>query len=87
MLSLRRYDGIKNLFDNYQIDEVKKKILTFDEKKDYSNKQLQQIVNIIIIENTIFHLEDMVELPNEWGGEIFNLYKEKLISIGFSNDK
>lgn len=76
--SLRRHNGWKELM---QTD-----ILTYLQSCDidyssYSSEQYRGIKGIILLEDLIFYLEDMLELPEDWGAELFDAFIMRIVGI------
>ena len=67
MYSLRRDRGWKLFVDKNDISDV----LVCDKKKNYTECQFSYIKGIILLEDLLFYLDDMLELPSNWGKDIF----------------
>ncbi len=81
LLSLRRAGGIENMWKNYYCENVISSLLYNDERKDYSLEEIRQIVSIVLLEDIQFYLDDLLELPNDFGGWIFDLFARRLINL------
>lgn len=78
LLETRKKNGLHNLVNIKEPDRVKNAILANDVKKDYN---IDSILGIIVLEDIIFCLEDNLELPNDWGGELIDLYGGHLMRL------
>lgn len=85
LLSLRRKSGIEKMWKNYQSDAVIQALLHNDENSRYSALQIRQIVSIVILEDIQFYLDDLLELPKDFGGPIFDLFAKRLITLKYDN--
>lgn len=83
LLSLRREGGIERLWQSLNCREVSEKVLANDSCKNYSDTELRQIVSIVVLEDIAFYLEDMLELPRDFGRDIFDSYVKKLDALKF----
>ena len=75
--SLRRVYGWKTLIN----DSTAKCLFYCDTAEKHDEKELYVIKNILLLEEFTFYLEDMIELPNRWGREIFNGFTERMIEV------
>ncbi len=81
LLSLRREGGIERIWQSTDYRKISEKVLANDNRKNYSDTELSQIVSVVVLEDIAFHLEDMLELPQDFGSNIFNNYTKKLIAL------
>ena len=79
--SLRRPLGWKELIstNDYSL------MLRFDDFRNYSEKEILVIKRIILLEDILFYLEDMLELPEDWGNWIFDGFCERILPL-FQSD-
>lgn len=75
--SLRRPYGWKNLLS----DAEPKKMLHCDLKQERSVQEYEVIKKTVLLEDIIFYLEDMLELPKDWGNEIFDAFAERMSTL------
>lgn len=76
--SLRRDYGWKNLLE----DAEPKAFCSCDPEKEHSAESYYGIKGILVLEDVLFYLEDMLELPEDWGAEIYDTFilrMEKLL--------
>lgn len=74
----RYYGGIKDLVANHQTEQDKMQVLgTFETSLD-----IHQITHIFLLEDLLFNLEDMMELPSTGGQESFDGYMNDIIASG-----
>jgi thiamine kinase-like enzyme len=74
----RYYGGIKDLVANHQTEQDKMQILGAFE----TVLNIRQITRIFLLEDLLFNLEDMMELPSIGGCESFDGYMNDIISSG-----
>lgn len=79
LYSLRRHEGWRKLLHNNKPHLIAQN----DEKKDYLDIEYKQIKNIVLLEDIIFYLEDMLELPKKWGAELYDTFILRIIQTGF----
>ena len=79
-LSTRRVNMLKKIMDNREKNYVKQAILFNDDNKDYD---MLAVIGIITLEDIIFYLDDMLELPLDYGGKIFDLAAEEFDKMGW----
>ena len=48
---------------------------------NYSSEQYRGIKGIVLLEDLVFYLEDMLELPENWGVELFDAFIKRIIEI------
>ena len=80
LLSTRRANKLKEVMDNCDKKTVKNAILMNDSRKDYN---MLAVMGVITLEDIMFYLDDMLELPEDFGGDIFNRIAGELDSMGW----
>jgi|GEM_PF-1489397 len=80
LLSLRRKDKLRDMVLNCDSSEIKDAILMNDKNKNYD---IQSVIGILFLENIIFYLDDMLELPSDYGGEIFDNFVSEMDKTGW----
>ena len=80
LLSTRRANKLKEMMDNCEIGTVKKAVLINDNRKNYN---MQSVMGIITLEDIMFYLDDMLELPEDFGGDIFDRIAGELDKMGW----
>lgn len=78
LLSTRRNNGVLNMVHNCNSLEVKNAVLINDSCKDYN---MESVMGILILEDIIFYLQDNLELPLDWGGELIDNFGGQLTQI------
>lgn len=68
--SLRRVYG----WQNFWTEKRPVAICACDLKKDYGEEAYKSMKSIILLEDILFYLEDMLELPDDWGKDIYEAY-------------
>lgn len=81
LLSTRRAGGIERLWNNCGSNDTKQDILFNDSKKNYTDDDMRNIARIVLLEDVVFYLADMLELPEDWGTEIFDGYILRLANL------
>lgn len=81
-MSTRRAGKMRELMFNRDADDVKEAVLKNDERKEYD---MLSVVGIITLEDILFYLEDMLELPEDFGGDIFNRIVGELDQMQWRN--
>lgn len=76
--SLRRHYGWKELMD---IEAPSNMTLCDIDYSNYSSEQYRGIKGIVLLEDLVFYLEDMLELPENWGVELFDAFIKRIIEI------
>ena len=76
--SLRRPEGWKHFLS---IDEPVLSV-SCDPCKTYDKREYSFLKDIILLEDLCFYLEDMLELPEKWGVEIFDAFIDRLQVAG-----
>lgn len=79
-LSTRRADMLKKMMDDREKDYVRESILFNDTRKDYN---MLAVIAVITLEDIMFYLEDMLELPLDYGGKIFDSMAEEIDKMGW----
>ncbi|PKM71554.1 MAG: hypothetical protein CVU91_13285 [Firmicutes bacterium HGW-Firmicutes-16] len=64
--------------DIHEMVQYDKRFSINDEEKDYSERQLNAIAWIIILENIAFYLTDILQLPSQFGKQSFQQLARKL---------
>lgn len=75
--SLRRVYGWREL----AAQEEPKDLLNCDSVKERSPAEYRAIKGIVLLEDILFYLEDMLELPEDWGAEIYDAFIERIAEI------
>lgn len=57
------------------------KLLNCDSKKIYTLSEYSAIKAIVLLEDILFYLEDMLELPEDWGNGIYDAYIQRITQI------
>jgi len=78
LLSTRRHNGIINMVTACESQHIRDSILINDSNKSY---HMEAVVGILILEDLIFYLEDNLELPEDWGGDLIDNYASQLKNI------
>ena len=72
--SIRRAYGWQALLG----EKTPHKMLMCDERKNYTAEEYEIIKSVVLVEDFIFYLEDMLELPDNWGREIYDNFSERM---------
>lgn len=72
--SLRRPYGWKELTAQVEPE----KLLNCDNQKEYGRSEYAAIKAVVLLEDILFYLEDMLELPEDWGGEIYDAFIQRM---------
>lgn len=83
LLSTRRANKLKEMMVNCETETVKNAILMNDSRKEYNMKA---VMGIITLEDILFYLDDMLELPQDFGGDIFNRIAKELDLMGWRQE-
>lgn len=75
--SLRRPYGWKTLIS---VKEPKQ-MLHCDSKQERSVQEYDVMKKTVLLEDIIFYLEDMLELPKDWGNDIFDAFAERMSTL------
>jgi hypothetical protein len=78
LLSTRRNNGVLNMVNNCNSSEVKKAVLINDSFKDYNMKA---VMGLLVLEDIVFYLQDNLELPLNWGGDLIDTFGRQLMKI------
>ena len=73
--SLRRHYGWKDFLETGNLTQIQ----SCD--KEYSCEDNRGIKGIVLLEDLIFYLEDMLELPEDWGSELFDAFILRIATI------
>lgn len=82
LLSTRRQGGLERLWHQASVGEVSGLIIKSDERKDYTALEMHQISAIVLMEDIMFYMEDMLELPADYGSVLFDRYIDRLVALG-----
>lgn len=80
LLSTRRANKLKEMMENCETVAVKTAVLANDSRKDYA---MPSVMGIITLEDILFYLDDMLELPRDFGGDIFTRIAGELDAMGW----
>lgn len=80
LLSIRRAGKLKEMMNNREDESVKDAVFMNDSKKEYN---MLAVMGIITLEDILFYLDDMLELPGDFGGDIFNRIAGELDAMGW----
>jgi hypothetical protein len=80
LLSIRRANKLKEMAGNCNTDAIRKAVLENDTRKEYN---MQAVMGIIILEDIMFYLDDMLELPSDFGGDIFDRITLEMDKMGW----
>lgn len=78
LLSTRRHNGVLNMVAARESQHVRDSVLINDSNKSY---HMDAVMGILLLEDIIFYLEDNLELPEDWGGELIDKYASQLKNI------
>ena len=81
LYSLRRDYG----WGEFKAEKEPIRILNCDPQKQYAQKEFDYIKKIILLEDIVFYLEDMLELPSDWGNELFDAFAERIQSLTYNS--
>lgn len=81
LLSTRRAGGIERMWRELNTSLVIDSILINDSRKVYTKTELAAMIRLVLLEDIIFYLEDMLELPEDWGASIFDRYILRLADL------
>lgn len=82
LLSIRRANMLKEMTRKCDTDKIKDALLINDPRKEYD---MQAVIGIIVLEDIMFYLDDMLELPQDFGGDIFDRIIMEMDKIGWRN--
>lgn len=80
LLSIRRANKLKEMAENYDTNAIREALLANDTCKEYN---MQAVIGIIILEDIMFYLDDMLELPLDFGGDIFDRITLEMDKMGW----
>lgn len=80
LLSTRRANKLEEMMKNCETQAVKVAVLANDGKKDYN---MEAVMGIVTLEEILFYLDDMLELPQDFGGNIFERVVRELDAMGW----
>ena len=78
--SLRRAYGWKLMIGDISVDNLVKCVPDGIEAR----MSRRGIIGVLLLEDLLFYLEDMLELPNEWGRESFDGFIARLKSLNWN---
>lgn len=81
LLCTRRAGGIEKLWNERKGADNRGAILANDDKKNYTSDEIELIIRLVLLEDIQFYLEDMLELPEDWGSDIFDKYMSRLNAL------
>lgn len=76
LYSLRRNNGWKEFMDSDNLTRIQVGISC---DACYSAEQYRGIRGIVLLEDICFYLEDMLELPDRWGAELYDSFIERIM--------
>lgn len=77
LFGTRYYGGIKKLVGSLNDDALKQTML----KGQHCDWDVRQMIAIFLLEDLLFYLEDMMELPEQGGKDSFDIYMNELTEI------
>lgn len=80
LLSTRRANKLKEMMENCETAAVKAAVLANDNRRDYP---MHAVMGIITLEDILFYLDDMLELPQDFGCDIFTRIAGELDAMGW----
>lgn len=78
--SLRRQYGWAQFLE----EACPEKMLNCDDGKNRSADEYFAMKNVVFMEDMLFYLEDMLELPQDWGRDIFESYIQRMQATGIA---
>lgn len=75
--SLRRHEGWSGFFEL----QTPEKALAADKRKHYTIEEYGAIKCVVLLEDILFYLEDMLELPEKWGADLYDAFIDRLMKI------
>lgn len=75
--SLRRPAGWQEFMSTNDSSQM----LRYDMTSGYSEKDLKAIKHLVLLEDIKFYLDDMLELPEDWGNWIFDGFCERIMPL------
>ena len=77
--SLRRPYGWREFYKNKAPDKMMNCV-----RENCSDYILYDAMKqVVLLEDMVFYLEDMLELPNEWGTELFEAFIDRILEAGY----
>lgn len=77
LFGTRYYGGIKKLVESFSDCSLKQTML----QGQHCDWDVRQMVAIFLLEDLLFYLEDMMELPEQGGKDSFDIYMNELTEI------
>ncbi len=81
LLSILRAGKLKEMMEKRETDAVREALFRNDAVKEY---RMNSVMGILVLEDILFYLEDMLELPESWGADIFDRIAGELELMGWS---
>lgn len=78
LFSIRRAGGLERLWSERLNSTTMALAVVNDSNKDCSTVRSDLIARVVLLEDIKFYIDDMLELPNDWGKEIFINYWNRL---------
>lgn len=78
LLATRKRNGVVNMVNGRDIESVRMSILANDPLKD---RNMAGVMGIILLEDILFYLDDMLELPYDFGADIFDRFGRQISSL------
>lgn len=75
--SLRRAHGWQSLLEEARPEGI----CHCDPDKNRTPQSYQSIKGILLLEDILFYLEDMLELPEDWGKEIYDAFVQRMEKV------
>lgn len=75
--SLRRSNG----WSEMAALPAPERLLNCDHRKRYSPDEFAAIKQVVLMEDILFYLEDMLELPEDWGNELYDAFIERVMPL------
>ena len=57
------------------------RLLNCDRRKQYCPDEFAAIKQVILMEDILFYMEDMLELPEDWGNELYDAFIERVMPL------
>lgn len=80
LFGTRYYGGVKKLVESIEDSTLKQTLL----QGQHCDWDVRQMVALFLLEDLLFYLEDMMELPGQSGKDTFDLYMNELEEIDWS---
>ena len=84
LYSLRRANGWKEFYNDKDISKIYANEL--ENKQAHSPSYIKIVKAIVLLEDIIFYLDDMLELPEMWGNKIFDGFIKNVSAVLLEND-